>query len=85
MNKNADYYSEVGSYRGLIKMGDKWFSVIHLNYIDKSRLTRWQGPPTSNMINALKQTPQPAVQFLPHLKIVQCPFCKAGFPIKEIT
>lgn len=84
-NKKADYYSEVGSYRGAIKHLDQWISVNQLNLINKNRLVRWQGPPNQSIINAMKQKPLHADEFLPHLKTIRCPFCEAGFPTKEVS
>jgi len=51
------YYSEVGSYRGCIKIGRRWESVKDLNYVDKTGWTRHQGPPTRAMILAMNRIP----------------------------
>ena len=53
MNKDAKYYTPVGSYHGALKFKGKWVRVKNLNYLDKSKLTRWTGPPSPAIIKAL--------------------------------
>ena len=50
------YYSEVGSYRGCIKVRGKWIGVKDLNYINKDGWHRHQGPPTPAMVAAMKRS-----------------------------
>lgn len=59
INRRAKYYSEVGSYRGVIRTGKgrKWVSVFDLNRINKSDWIRWQGPPSEAIIRAMKEKP----------------------------
>lgn len=57
MNKNAKYYSEVGSYRGAIKIGGKWISAHEMHRTDKRGWERWQGPPSRAIINAMQEQP----------------------------
>ena len=68
-NRNADYYSPVGSYDGAIKWQRCWIRVRGLNRILKYNMIRWQGPPSKTIINAMKfQTSVRADELLPHLK-----------------
>jgi hypothetical protein len=64
------YYSEVGSYDGLIKISNNWVRVTGLNRIDKHNWIRHQGPPTKRMIAALKLSSQEAVKLFPDRKII---------------
>ena len=56
MNIKARYYSEVGSYFGAIKLYGKWFGAKNLNYLDKTKWIRWQGPPSDPIKRAMKNT-----------------------------
>jgi len=53
-NRNSCYYTEVGSYHGAIKLAGKWNRAMNLNYIDKSKMIRWSGPPSLAIIKALR-------------------------------
>jgi len=73
MNRHADYFSYVGSYDGLVKMGGRWIRVTGLNRIVKAGWIRWQGPPNRAMCAALKMPSVPAVTLFPELRIVCSP------------
>ena len=66
-NQLSNYYSEVGSYGGAIKIKGKWRAAKDLNRINKSKMYRWQGPPSLAIINAMKERPLSANILLPHL------------------
>lgn len=68
-NRLSNYYSEVGSFRGAIKIGNKWIAAKDLNRIDKSKMCRWQGPPSAALSRAMEKLPIRAEQLLPHLAI----------------
>jgi len=55
INRTADYYSEVGSYRGTVKKYGMWIAVKDLNRIDKTGMQRWQGPPSKAISTAMKE------------------------------
>lgn len=54
-NRTAEYYSEVGSYSGVIKKYGTWLAVTDLNRIDKTGMQRWQGPPSKAISKAMKE------------------------------
>ncbi len=68
-NKLSNYYSEVGSFRGAIKIKGRWESVKDLNRIDKNKMYRWQGPPSKAISNAMNLPPIRADVLLPHLTL----------------
>jgi len=68
----SNYYSEVGSFRGAIKISGKWQPTKDLNRIDKSKMYRWQGPPSKAISEAMKLMPISADKLLPHLKKGKC-------------
>lgn len=67
-NKTADYFSWVGSYNGAVKIKGKWIAVKDLNRIDKSDWQRWQGPPSKEIVVALKEKPIKADELFPKRK-----------------
>ncbi len=68
-NKLSNYYSEVGSHRGAIKIGNKWIAAKDLNRIDKRKMYRWQGSQSAALSKAMKKLPVSADKLLPHLAI----------------
>lgn len=59
-SKGLRYHSEIGSFRGAVKIGGKWVSVKNLNHIEKPGWIRWQGPASDAIQNAMKEAPQDA-------------------------
>ena len=51
------YFTEVGSYRGCVKIMNRWMAVKNLDYIDKTGWERHQGPPTVNMVKEMTYPP----------------------------
>ena len=45
-NRTANYYKEIGGYRGAIKRGGRWMGVHDTRRISKVGIIRWQGPPS---------------------------------------
>lgn len=66
-NKLSNYYLQIGSYQGAIKINGKWCAAKDLNRIDKSKMYRWQGHPSLAIVNAMKEKPLSANILLPHL------------------
>jgi len=64
----SNYYLEIGSRRGAIKIKNKWLSAKDINRIDKSKMCRWQGPPSKAISETMKLKPISADVLLPHLK-----------------
>jgi len=64
----SNYYMEIGSYRGVIKVRNEWQPAKDLNRIDKSLMYRWQGPPCKAISEAMRLKPISADKLLPHLK-----------------
>jgi hypothetical protein len=60
MNKDANYYSTVGGYRGAYraKAGGQWIGVQMWNRrpdLLPRPLRRWQGPPSAAITEAMKK------------------------------
>jgi len=61
------YYSEVGSYRGCVKIDGKWVPVTNLNYVNKRGWSRFQGIPTPAMQRAMRFAPIDGRRLFPSL------------------
>ncbi len=54
-NRRANYYTEIGSYSGAVKLKGKWVRAQHLNCTNKEGWIRWAGPPSPAIQAALKR------------------------------
>lgn len=63
-NRQAKYYSMIGSHEGAIKIGRAWIHVTDLNRIDKSGWIRWQGPPSEALTKAMREKSITAVEVI---------------------
>ena len=63
------YHSEIGSWRGTVKVGGKWLSVKDLHLINKEGWIRYQGPPSKAMEEAMKNPPESAAALFSNLKL----------------
>lgn len=57
-NKDANYFSTVGGYRGAYKKKGKWYGVQIWPRSPDLRpkvINRWQGPPSLAIVKAMKE------------------------------